>query len=72
MEGDYIKLERAYLEAYKPEPRAPLMVSFEGDITGKPAMEGDAMIPTVIVRRFIGVWPGQRCERAMSKAGLSD
>jgi len=48
------------------------MVSFEGDITRKPAMEGDAMIPTVIVRRFIGVWPGQRCERAMSKADLSD
>ena len=50
----------------------PLMVSFEGDITRKPVMDGDAMIPTVIVRRFIGVWPGQRCERATSKAGLSD
>jgi len=72
MESDYIKLERAYLEADKPEPGVPLMVSFEGDITRKPAMEGDAMIPTVIVRRFIGVWPGQRCERATSKAGLTD
>ena len=62
MEGDYIKLERAYLEAEKPEPGAPLMASFEGDITRKPAMEGDTLIPTVSVRRFIGVWPGQRCE----------
>jgi len=48
------------------------MVNFEGDITGKPAMEGEAMIPTVIVRRFIGVWLGQRCERVMRKADLSD
>ncbi len=48
------------------------MVSFEGDITGKPAMEGNAMISTVSVRRFIGVRPGQRCEWAMNKADLSD
>jgi hypothetical protein len=61
-----------YLKADKPEPGAPLMVSFEGDITTMPAMEGDALNPTVIVRRFIGVWPGQHCERAMSKVGLSD
>jgi hypothetical protein len=27
-----------YLKAVKPEPGAPLMVSFEGDITTKPAM----------------------------------
>jgi len=72
MEGDYITLERAYLQAAKPEPGAPLMASFEGEITRKPAMEGSALIPTVVVRRFIGVWPGQRCERAMSKASLPD
>jgi len=63
MEGDYIKLERAYLEAEKPEPGAPLMARFEGDITRRPALEGDALIPAVFVRRFIGVWPGQRCEK---------
>lgn len=68
MEGDYVKLERAYLEADKPEPGAPLMASFEGDITRRPAMEGGALIPTVVVRHFIGIWPGQRCERAMSQS----
>jgi len=68
MEGDYIQLERAYQEAAKPEPGAPLMASFEGDITRRPAMEGDALIPTVVVRRFVGVWPGQRCERALIKS----
>jgi copper homeostasis protein (lipoprotein) len=62
MEGDYIKLKRAYLEADKPEPGAPLMASFEGDITRRPAREGSALIPTAVVRRLIGVWPGQRCE----------
>jgi len=70
MEGDYIKLERAYMKADKGEPGGPLMVSFEGDITLKPAVEGDKMIPTVSVRRFISLSPGQRCERAMSKASL--
>jgi len=68
MEGDYIQLERAYQEAAKPEPGAPLMASFEGDITRRPAMEGDALIPTVVVRRFIGVWPGRCCERALIKS----
>lgn len=70
MEGEYLKLERAYLKADKPEPGAPLMASFEGDITQKPAMEGEALVPTVTVRRFIGLWPGQTCERAMSQASL--
>jgi copper homeostasis protein (lipoprotein) len=63
MEGDYIQLERAYLQATKPESGAPLMASFKGDITRRPAMEGSALTPTVVVRRFIGLWPGQRCER---------
>jgi len=63
MEGEYLQLERAYREAVKPEPGAPLMARFEGDITRRPAMEGSALISTVVVRRFIGVWPDQRCER---------
>jgi heat shock protein HslJ/uncharacterized lipoprotein NlpE involved in copper resistance len=70
MEGDYLQLERAYLQAAKPRPGAPLMVSFEGGITCRPAMERNARIPTVVVRRFIAVRPKQRCERAMSRASL--
>ncbi|MBP1688423.1 MAG: hypothetical protein H6Q33_4566 [Deltaproteobacteria bacterium] len=62
-EGDYIQLERAYQEAAKPEPGVPVMARFEGDITRRRAMEGSALIPTIVVRRFIGVWPDQRCER---------
>lgn len=62
MESEYVKLERAYLEADKPEPGAPLMASFEGDITHRSAIDGGTLTPTVFVRRFIGIWPGQRCE----------
>jgi uncharacterized lipoprotein NlpE involved in copper resistance len=63
MEGDYLRLERAYTEAAKSEPGAPLMARFEGNITHRPAMEGAGLIPTVVVIRFIGVFPGQRCEQ---------
>jgi copper homeostasis protein (lipoprotein) len=62
MEADYLRLERAYIEAAKPAPGAPLMVSFEGDIARRPAVEGDALVQTVVVRRFNELRPGQRCE----------
>jgi len=70
MEGAYIELERAYLAADKPGPGAPLLAALEGAITERPAMEGDRLIPTVVVRRFIGLFPLQTCERAMSEASL--
>jgi heat shock protein HslJ len=70
MEGDYLALERAYVAADKPAPGAPLMASFEGQITERPAMEGDQLIPTVVVQRFVGLFPSQTCERAMSEASL--
>jgi len=40
MEDEYVKLERAYLKVDKPEPGAPLMASFEGDITHRSAIDG--------------------------------
>ena len=70
MEGAYIELERAYLAADKPGPGAPLLAALEGAITERPAMEGDRLIPTVVVRRFIRLLPSQNCERAMSEASL--
>ena len=72
MEDDYLTLERAYLTAAKSEPGTSLMASFDGEITLRPAMEGSANVPTVIVRRFIGIWPGQNCARAMTRASLVD
>lgn len=72
MEGDYLALERAYTALAQPEAGAPVMASFDGEITRRPPMEGRGTVPTVVVRRYIGLWPGQSCERAMSHASLSN
>lgn len=71
MEGDYLALERAYLARPDATPGAPVMASFDGEISRRPPMEGAGTVPTVVVRRFVGVWPGQTCERAMSHASLT-
>ena len=71
MEGDYLALERAYLALPGRSPGAPVMASFDGDIAQRPPMEGAGTVPTVVVRRFVGLWPGQSCERAMSHASLA-
>ena len=71
MEGDYLALERAYMARPDPTPGAPVMASFDGEITRRPPMEGTGAEPTVVVRRFVGIWPGQTCERAMSHASLA-
>ena len=71
MEGDYLALERAYLARPDATPGAPVMASFDGDITRRPPMEGSGTVATVVVRHFVGVWPGQTCERAMSHASLA-
>jgi heat shock protein HslJ/uncharacterized lipoprotein NlpE involved in copper resistance len=71
MEGDYLGLERAYLALPKAAPGAPVLASFAGEIVPRPPMEGPGPVPTVVVRRFVGLWPSQTCERAMSHASLS-
>jgi len=71
MEGDFAALERAYVALSKAGPGAPVMASFDGDIVQRPPMEGTGTTPTVVVRRYVNLWPGQTCERAMSHASLS-
>ena len=71
MESDYLALERAYLSLPDAAPGAAVMASFDGEITRRPPMEGAGMVPTVVVRRFVGLWPSQTCERAMSHASLT-
>ena len=72
MEGDYLTLERTYMASPGKAPGAPLMASFDGEITVRPGAEGGRDTPTVVVGRFVGVWPGSRCERALSPASLID
>ena len=71
MEGDYLALERAYLGLPDRVPGAPVMATLDGDLTQRPPMEGSGTVPTVVVRRFVGLWPDQTCERAMSHASLA-
>jgi len=66
MEADYLKMERAYLKAVV-EPGAPQYVTFEGFIVPKPKMEGEGLEPTVVVERFINVWPEEKCGREPEK-----
>ena len=64
-DGDYESLEHAYLAAGV-EPGLPLMTSFDGEILQDAGPESGA----VRVNRFVGVWPGETCERASSPATL--
>lgn len=60
-DGDYAALEHAYLAAGI-EPGLPLMASFDGEIIPDTGPDGAGQ---VTVRRFVGVWPDEACERAM-------
>ena len=71
MEADNISLERAYLRARR-QPGEELMVSLQGRIAERPAMEGDAMILTVVPEHFIGVWPGETCGARMVTVELQN
>jgi len=71
MEADNIALERAYLRARR-EPGEALMISLQGRITERPAMEGDAMVLTVVPEHFIGVWPGETCGARMVAVELEN
>jgi uncharacterized lipoprotein YbaY/heat shock protein HslJ/uncharacterized lipoprotein NlpE involved in copper resistance len=70
-EGDYAALEHAYLAAGA-EAGTPLMASFDGAIVERPEADGEGSERAVLVERFIGVWPGETCERAMAPASLTD
>lgn len=61
MEADYKSLEAAYLRA-RATPGERLLVNLEGLLAPRPSLEGGQPPPaTLVVERFIGVWPGERC-----------
>lgn len=67
MEADFAAMERAYLQALEEtgaEPGAPLMVSLEASLAQRPVVDGAGMRRTVVVERFVGVWPGETCPAA--------
>jgi copper homeostasis protein (lipoprotein) len=70
-DGDYSALEHAYLAAGA-EAGGPIMASFDGSIVREPADADEDVGPQVLVERFVGVWPGESCERAVDKATLTN
>jgi copper homeostasis protein (lipoprotein) len=70
-EADNIALERGYRDSGV-EPGQPILVSLEGRIAERPAMEGDASVMSLVPERFIGAWPGETCGARMATAELLD
>jgi uncharacterized lipoprotein YbaY/heat shock protein HslJ/uncharacterized lipoprotein NlpE involved in copper resistance len=71
MEGDYRRLEKAYLEARQSLGES-LMVTFDGSIEERPRAEGGGTEATAVVRRFVDVWPGETCERRRADVSLTN
>ena len=61
MEGDYKALEAAYLKE-RQQPGQALLVSFEGRIALRAAMEASQPPQlSVVVERFMNIWPRETC-----------
>ena len=59
-EQDNAALESAYSKARR-QPGEELLVNVERRVAMRPKMEGEGQQPTLVVERFIGVWPGETC-----------
>jgi copper homeostasis protein (lipoprotein) len=61
MEADYKTLETAYLKTRK-QPGEALLVSLEGRIGARPAMEANRPSQlSLVVERFVNIWPRETC-----------
>jgi len=60
MEGDYIELERAYLNSGI-EPGSEVMVKLRGRLLERPAMEGNTNIIKLIVDKLHNILPDGTC-----------
>jgi uncharacterized lipoprotein NlpE involved in copper resistance len=57
---DNAVLERAYLDAVR-EAGDPMLVHLEGRVVPQPAMEGDSLVPMLVVDHFLAVEPDGQC-----------
>jgi len=71
LEGDWPRAERALRTAAK-NPGEPVYVSFEGGLEERPGIQADSSEATMVMRRFIHAWPGERCERARADARFAN
>ena len=70
-EDDTAALERTYLKVRR-DPGEELMVSVEGYVKMLPPMDGAGRQPTLVVTRFIGVWPGETCGLRFATSDLQN
>ena len=59
-ERDNAALESAYAKTRR-QPGEELLVNLEGRVALQPKMEGEGQQLTLVVERFIGIWPGETC-----------
>jgi copper homeostasis protein (lipoprotein) len=70
MEAGYKALEAGYLQA-RSHPGQAVLVSLEGLIAPRPSMEAGAPPrTTLVVERFINVWPRESCGNPMADSPL--
>jgi copper homeostasis protein (lipoprotein) len=69
-EGDNAALEQAYAQARR-EPGAPLLVNLEGRLAERPQIDGAGTATTLVVDRFLRVWPDDACPPRFTPAALA-
>ena len=70
-EKDNAALESAYAKA-RLTTGEELLVNLEGQVAMRPKMEGQGAQLTLVVERFIGIWPGETCGARFSSAPLEN
>jgi copper homeostasis protein (lipoprotein) len=68
-EKDNAALESAYTKA-RLTAGEELLVSLEGQVALRPKMEGQGTQRSLVVERFVGIWPGEKCAARFSPAPL--
>jgi copper homeostasis protein (lipoprotein) len=68
-QADNATLERGYLKVRR-EPGDEVLVSVDGEVKQLPRMEGAGTIPTLVVHKFTGAWPGETCGARFATAEL--
>ena len=70
-EGGYRDLEAEYLK-YRQQPGEDLMVSLEGQVATRPNMDSGRPTPTLVVERYLGIWPGETCGAPFATSPLRE
>jgi heat shock protein HslJ/dienelactone hydrolase len=68
-EADNPALEREYRNAAA-EPVAPVLVTLEGRVAGRPAADGGGVRDYLVVARFLNSWPGETCKSSAVETPL--